>query len=143
MEKAPLSKTSFRIKQIQGLLTQILKSKRGAFGVAILVVASIVALAAPVLAPHDPVKDTNLAGSYCAPIWYPRIFGGPYSENMYLIDDPLFENGKDLGKWISPSDGSIQVSLTSMTGYDKTLTGQDYNKPGALMINLTNPSGEI
>ena len=136
------SKTRFRIGQIKNVFKQIFQSKRGTFGIIILITASIIALMAPVIAPHDPVRDTDLAGTYCAPIWYPKVFGGPYSENMYLIEDPLFDTPIELEKWHSPPDGSIQISWTNIVGYSKNLKGETYNNPGALLINLTNPASE-
>lgn len=138
----PVSRTKFRIKQFKNFMSQIFKSKRGAFGVVILVVASIIALCAPLIAPHDPVRDVSLAGDFCAPVWYPKIFGGQYSENMYLLEDPLFDSPKELRYWQAPSDGSVQVSWTNFTGYDRNLKGEIYNKLGCLVINLTNPASE-
>ncbi|MHA1685417.1 MAG: ABC transporter permease [Candidatus Heimdallarchaeaceae archaeon] len=136
------SKTRFRIGQIKNVFKQIFQSKRGTFGIIILITASIIALMAPVIAPHDPVRDTDLAGTYCAPIWYPKVFGGPYSENTYFIEDPLFDTPIELEKWHSPPDGSIQISWTNIVGYDKNLKGETYNNPGALLINLTDPASE-
>jgi len=141
MEKKQ-SKTKFRINQIKNFLSQIFKSKRGTFGVVILIIASVVALAAPAIAPHDPIHDTDLAGDFCAPIWYPKIFGGPYSENMYIIKDPLFDSAKELDKWHAPIDGSIQISWTDIVDYGRNMEGEEHNNPGCLSINLTNPSSD-
>ena len=84
----PISKTRYRLQQFKKVLVQIFSSKRGAFGIIILVIAAIIALAAPLIAPYDPVNDKDLAGRFCAPIWYPKIFGGAYSCLLYTSPSP-------------------------------------------------------
>lgn len=144
VEKKQYSKTKFRINQIKNFFKQMLKSKRGAFGLFTLIVASTVALIAPMIAPHDPIHDKELAGAYSAPIWYPNIFGGSYSENMFLIEDPLFNSEKEAGldKWHAPIDSSVQISWTNMVDCGENLEGKKHNIAGSLAINLTNPSSD-
>jgi len=137
-----ISKTRYRLQQFKKVLVQIFSSKRGAFGIIILVAAAIIALAAPLIAPYDPVNDKDLAGRFCAPIWYPKIFGGAYSENMELVDDPLFDSPKELQYWHASPSGSVQVSWVNFTGYNKDLNGRLYNKPGCILLNLTEPSDQ-
>ncbi len=134
------SRISFRLRQIRKLAKQILSSKRGAFGVLILILACIVSLGAPLIAGNDPVRDTALAGNLAAPVWYPKVLGGPYSENMFLIDDVYFDSEGSLQGWQSPPDGSVDVSWVNWTGYSRDLKNGYYDKFGCLVMNVTNPS---
>ena len=138
--KLKISRTRYQLQQLRKLLTQIFRSKRGAFGIVILIIAAIIALGAPVIAPYDPVNDKDLAGHFCAPEWYPIIFGGDYSKNVELISDPLIDTPKILQYWQGSPSGSVQVLWVNFTGYNKDLEGELYDKPGCILLNLTDPS---
>ena len=133
------SKIRFRLKQFRNILASIFQSKRGSVGFLIIIFASAVALCAPLIAPFDPVKDSALAGRFAAPSWYPRIFGGAYSENMGLLSDPLFDTSQELEYWYPPPNDSIDVSWTNF-GISKDLRGNTYQNPGCLVLDLTDPS---
>jgi len=141
-QTAATSRFQFRLKQVKNLFGAIFRSKRGAFGVVIIVFFSLVALLAPIIAPHDPVNDVGLAGRFAAPAWYPMLFGGTYSENMYLLSDPLFDTSYGLSYWRAPSDNSINISWTNFTGIPRNLQGKTYNDLGCLLFNLTDPSSD-
>jgi ABC-type dipeptide/oligopeptide/nickel transport system permease subunit len=81
----------FQIKRFREFLASFRRSKRGLFGVAILVVYVIVALAAPLLASNDPVDDTFVAADFAVPAWFKNLPGGEkLSENLVLVDKPGF-----------------------------------------------------
>jgi len=85
------SKISFTIKRLANFFKIFLTNKRGALGLVILVVLSMIAISAPLVAPNDPVSDTYVSGDFAAPIWM-QWFSGAQSlcENFELTNDPGF-----------------------------------------------------
>ncbi len=63
-------------------------SRKGLLGLGILVFFIVIAAAAPLLAPHDPILDTDLAGCRAKPIWLKWIAFPELSENLFPVDDP-------------------------------------------------------
>jgi ABC-type dipeptide/oligopeptide/nickel transport system permease subunit len=88
------SRTAFNIKRIKGFLNALRRSKRGMVGIAILIAAIVVALAAPLITPYNPVSSFNLAADWAQPSWAtylgaPALWGGGLSENMNPVDQNL------------------------------------------------------
>jgi len=67
------------------------RSKRGLFGIAILVVYIMVALAAPLLSSNDPVFDDYVAADFAVPAWFKNLSGGEkLNENQVLVEKSGF-----------------------------------------------------
>ena len=81
----------FQIKRFKEFWATFRRSKRGLFGIAILVVYIMVALAAPLLTPNDPVYDTFVATDFAFPAWFKNLPGGEkLSENQVLVEKSGF-----------------------------------------------------
>lgn len=107
------AKLAFNLKRFKGFLTSLRKSKRGIFGIVILIAASIVSVSASLLTPYDPIKSENLSGNFAAPAWARYLPGGEaYSENFMPISDPQLTDTNALKEFnitISPSVESVFV----------------------------------
>jgi ABC-type dipeptide/oligopeptide/nickel transport system permease subunit len=91
------SKVAFNIKRLKGFLSSLRRSKRGLFGIVILIVACVVSVSAPLLTPYDPVARTDLSTDYAAPAWARYLPGGElYSENFMPINDPQLTSASAL-----------------------------------------------
>ena len=114
-----MSRLSFMIKRLTGFLQTFRRSKRGTFGVGILVFFIIIALAAPLLTPYGP-RQPKLAGSRAAPVWLRYLPGGErFSENFAPIIDPRFDSQTSLNEWkfeVTPSDCNVLVQHISSVG---------------------------
>lgn len=121
------SKISFTLKRIAGSLSLLRRNKRGLAGIGIIVVYSIIALAAPLIAPHDPVYALYVSGDFSTPSWFKYLPGNPYStENMRPIKDPsfissdaIFGNNKDWNFTIetaSPQSSEVRVEWAPDVG---------------------------
>jgi ABC-type dipeptide/oligopeptide/nickel transport system permease subunit len=97
------SRLSFRFKRLKSFLNTFKASKRGMFGIAILIFFGVLAVGAPLLTPYDPLRSTNLAGSSDAPAmpsWVRYLpGGGSLSENLEPIVDPYFSSLDSLKEW--------------------------------------------
>jgi peptide/nickel transport system permease protein len=81
------ARIEFTMKRIKGFLTALTRSKRGLFGIAIIGIAAVVALFAPLITPYDPLLSIGLAGNYAQPVWARYLPGGQgLSENMIAVD---------------------------------------------------------
>jgi peptide/nickel transport system permease protein len=81
----------FQIKRFRKFLATFRRSKRGLFGIAILVIYIAVALAAPLLTPNDPVNDTFVAADFAVPAWFKNFpEGDKLNENLILIEKSGF-----------------------------------------------------
>ena len=94
---------SFRFKRLKSFLNMLKASKRGMFGIVILICFGVLAVGAPVFTPNDPLGSTSLAGSSDAPAmpsWVRYLPGGDsLSENLAPVVDPGFSSPDSLKEW--------------------------------------------
>jgi ABC-type dipeptide/oligopeptide/nickel transport system permease subunit len=111
-------------------------------GVVIIVFFGVVALAAPLLSPLDPMRPLwpghypssrpKLADKLCVPIWYKSLLGmNDLSENMQLMEDHEFVSQEIFftqWRWeSSPSDYvDVQYSPTKGENYDDGCVAVSY-----------------
>lgn len=98
-------KITFTIERLRGFLLNFTRSKRGMIGLMVLVIFSSLAIAAPLLTPHNPSTSKWLAGKgtayHARPAWY-RYFpgGGNLSENLEPVADAGFTTPASLDQFI-------------------------------------------
>jgi len=92
------ARIAFTLKRIKGFLSSLTRSKRGIFGIVIIVVAIFVALAAPLLTPYNPIVSSNLSSDWAAPAWTRYLpGGGGLSENMVpVVESSLLQSSNPL-----------------------------------------------
>jgi len=125
------SRLSFRAKRLKSFLNTFKASKRGMFGIAILIFFGVLAVGAPVFTPYDPLLSTNLAGSSAAPAvpsWARYLPGGDsLSENLEPIVDPYFSSPDSLKEWnISVVPYVSNVLVEQIPGISVTKVGTQY-----------------
>lgn len=116
-------------------------------GIIIIVFFGVVAIAAPLLSPLDPMRPLwpghypssrpKLADKLCVPIWYKSLLGmQDLSENMQLMEDHEFHSQEILyTQWTwesSPSDYvDVQYSPTKGENYDDGCVAVSYTRDAA------------
>ena len=112
-----------------------MRNKRGAFGVAILTTFVFMAIAAPMIAPYDPLKIPKemYASSLAMPSWIKYLPGyGNVSENVNPIEDPEFSTDRSLTQWkfiTNTTDQSVSLKYSYSEGSPDT-------GPGSIAIKL-------
>jgi len=108
------AKMRFQIKRLKEFWNTFRRSKRGLFGVGILIFYISIALAAPLLTPNDPLKDNYVAGDFAAPLWFRSLPGGEkLNENFQLVTDPGFPTITSLfQEWNFTASSSESGSIT-------------------------------
>ena len=82
------ARIAFTIKRIKGFMSALQRSKRGLVGIAILVIAIFVAVAAPLITPYNSVSTFNLAADWAQPSWARYLpSGAGLSENMHPVNE--------------------------------------------------------
>lgn len=105
------ARLKFTIKRTKGFIVSFARSTRGVIGVTILVLAIILAVGAPFIAPHQPVTDRDLAGYTAKPAWYDTIFPSqPQSQDFTPIKTGFNDS-------TSLSDFNMTSSSNSITEY--------------------------
>jgi peptide/nickel transport system permease protein len=110
------ARIKFTLKRVKGFLSALRRSKRGMFGVAIIVIAVFVALAAPLLTPYNPLFTYNLAGTLVPPGWARYLpGGGGLTLNLFAVDEAsLLQSANALSKFnvtVTPSNVTQDVSV--------------------------------
>lgn len=96
-------------------------SKRGLFGIGILLFYIGIALAAPILAHNDPFTK-NLSGRYAYPAWFRSLPGNEkLSENFVLVNDAGFPTPESLNEWNFTTSPTQKATTT--LAYDVTRGG--------------------
>jgi ABC-type dipeptide/oligopeptide/nickel transport system permease subunit len=126
-------KINFTLQRFRGFLANFARTKRGIVGVAILVIFALVALFAPVLAPHDPVRDRFVGGYQAKPDWYDKLFpADPQSHNFILMTNPGFNDPESL------SEFNITTTSSLISTYHDASLGKE--APGSLGVEYRRPS---
>lgn len=87
-------------------------SKRGLFGIGILLFYIGIALAAPILAHNDPFEKT-LAGRYAYPGWFKSLPGNEkLSENSLLVNQVGFPTPDSLNEWNFTASPAQKATIT-------------------------------
>lgn len=124
------------VKSFLKIFKTIIRNKRGAVGVSILSVFIFIAIAAPLIAPYDPLAiPKELIGSPLAPpSWIKHLPGcANMSENLNPIDDPSFNTITSLQEWDFSSNLSIFQALPEYLSTE----GSPSSGPGCVSLNLT------
>lgn len=151
-------KIKFTIKRFKGFWNQFRRSKRGVFGLSILIIYIVIAIIAPYISSIEPYAP-KIAGHYPAgvnpkiaarlalPVWYKTLLGQSHlSENLFPIknhDMPTVEAITSQWRWtnspnviISPTsnkgdkaDGCIEINFTSTTETSTAKIWTTFNYP--------------
>jgi len=109
------AKIAPRLRGFLNILRVVMRNKRGMLGIATLVLFIFVALAAPLLTPHDPlsIPKEMIASPLALPSWIRYLPGyGNLSENLSPIEDPNFSTNAALQQWEFTTNATIpHVSL--------------------------------
>jgi peptide/nickel transport system permease protein len=109
------AKIAPRFRGFLKVLRVIMQSKRGVLGIAILALFILIALAAPLLTPYDPlsIPIEMTASPLALPSWIRYLPGyGNLSENVNPIQDSSFSTNVSLGQWEFTTNASSQyISL--------------------------------
>ena len=107
------SKISFQIKRFKEFWKTFKHSKRGLFGIGILIFYTLIALSAPLLTPNDPIYGYYVAGDFAAPSWFRQLPGGEkLTENFELVVEPGFPSSSSLfNEWNFATTSPDQVTL--------------------------------
>ncbi|MEM3055235.1 MAG: ABC transporter permease [Candidatus Bathyarchaeia archaeon] len=125
-----------RLRGFFNVLKIVMQNKRGAIGIFILTFFIFVAIAAPLIAPYDPLaipKDL-IASPLALPSWIKYLPGYVnLSENLNPIMDPGFYTSTSLQEWEFSSNISGYYALPEYLSTE----GSPSSGPGCVSINLT------
>jgi peptide/nickel transport system permease protein len=121
------AKLRFTIKRFRSFLGTFGHSKRGLFGLILLLAFCFVALIAPGIAPHDPVNGYYVGGAYAVPEWFDKLFPGSHqSYNINLLANPGFNDPTSI------QDFNITSTSNSIATYYVASIGS--RAPGCLAV---------
>src|SRR6267143_4587182 len=127
----------FALMRTLSFLKTLFKSKMALFGLIILIVYGIVAVAAPSITPYNPDRDI-VSGQYAPPSWYRYFPGGKgLSENTVLDAHPGFSSDPSNDKTWQLTGDSAHISET----YDPTISSQPGS--GSVKITLNRSAGPL
>jgi peptide/nickel transport system permease protein len=134
-------KLKFNIKRVAGFFRAMLRSKRGVFGLCILIVAVIVALGAPLITPYNPIWSVNLASKLAPPAWMRYIPGSEgLSQNMIPVDESsLLQSANPLNEFNFTVTGTDQAISNTAT-VNQTLSAYSVSiSPTWVALNVSQP----
>ena len=122
------SRLAFTIKRFRGFLKVFSRSKRGMFGIGILVFFVFLATAAPLLTPNDPTFDNFVSSDYSQPIWFKYLPGSEnVAEDIYPVKDPNFKSTDSL--FGSDPEWNLTVTTAYPSLSNITLKYSDTGRP--------------
>ncbi len=103
-----------QIKRFKEFWNSFRRSKRGLFGVGILIFYIAIALGAPLLTSNDALEDYYVAGDFAAPSWFRFLPGGEkLNDNFQLVTDVGFPTLTSLfQEWNFTASSSESGSIT-------------------------------
>jgi len=136
---------AFELKRLKDFMKIFTRNKRGMLGIVILVVFIVLALAAPLITPYDPITIPThptrppIADRYAKPFWYEYLpTGEEMSGNFEPIEDPDFNSETSL------EDLDFAASITDQSGVSDPQFVSDfgYNEEGCAKIVFTREATE-
>lgn len=122
------SRFAFTIKRFRNFLKVFSRSKRGMFGIGILVFFAFLAIAAPFLTPNDPTFDLFVSSDYSQPVWFKYLPGGEnVAEDVYPVKDPHFNSADSL--FGSNADWNLTVTTPYPSLSNVNLTYANIGRP--------------
>jgi peptide/nickel transport system permease protein len=115
-----------QIKNFKFIMSKIMKNRKSAAGVIILVFFSIIAMIGPLFATSDPIRPGGvlygkmpIAGIRCVPEWYPEVTGNMnFTKNIYVNPDPKLSDPTKLRLWKNSTTDGVFVNYNTSFGYD-------------------------
>lgn len=130
-------KMAFTVKRLRGFIKALTSQPRGILGVIIIVLFVFIAVAAPLLTPHDPYYDLYLSGDYCMPSWVRSVPGLEHrSENFVLVKDSSFDFVSSLNEW------NISKNSEKANVFFSTVGGSPTSGAGSIAIEYNREIGE-
>jgi len=90
------SRLAFTTKRFLNFLKVFARSRRGIFGIGILVFFTFLAIAAPLLTPNNPTFDLYVSSNYAQPGWFRYLPGENVAQDVLPIKDPSFKSSDSL-----------------------------------------------
>jgi peptide/nickel transport system permease protein len=127
----------FQLKRTVGFFKTLFGNKMAAIGLVVLLGFVFAAVGAPLVSPYDP--RTPVSGSFGPPAWMSYFPEGYYlSQNLLVVNDPLFNSPSAVQAWNVVPSASIQssFSLSYARGvYDPGAQGSQ----GSMQLSHTGP----
>ena len=116
-------------------------NKMARIGVGILLVSTVISVAAPVIAPYDP-NHTQLSSRLSQPEWVTYFPDGyRLSKNLVLVNDPGFNEPSSVQAWtVTGSPSAISDLQVSYAPGVFTIGAQGYPSKGSLQMVYTGSS---
>jgi ABC-type dipeptide/oligopeptide/nickel transport system permease subunit len=91
------SKLAFTTKRFLSFLKVFGRTKRGLFGIGIIIVFAAMSIGAPLLTPNNPTTDLFVSSDKAQPAWFKYLPGGEnIAEDVHPIKDPGFKSSDSL-----------------------------------------------
>lgn len=138
--KGAKSRREFFIERAKGFARQVFRSKRGTAGILILAFFTAIALAAPILAKHNPTYDYHVSGLRACPSWFKYFVPADVNENFDATEKPGFYTENSIGDWnitiFQSSNAIIRYEFNNSFGSLKS-------GPGSLQIFMKRVNPDV
>jgi len=127
------------MRSLQDLWGVFRKKRTGIAGLILLGLFVLLSIAAPVIAPHDPYYDQNLAGYFAQPDWF-ALFGSKSPPNLFYDTAAVLGGLSDAAYYTNGSD-SYYLANPPLRVY--VPVEYSYNPPTRIVIRLQVSSAEF
>lgn len=126
------SRLAFTAKRFLKFLKVFRRSRRGMFGIAIIVLFTFIAAGAPLLTPNDPTSDLFVSSDKAQPAWFKYLPGGEnIAEDVRPVKDPGFKSSDSL--FSNTPDWNYTTQATHSSLSNLTLQySPDGGRPGTI-----------
>jgi peptide/nickel transport system permease protein len=140
-----IKKLILQMRNFEGIMRKILKNRKAAVGLVLLVFFAVVALIGPLFAKDDaiavgsvPAGKLPVAYQLAYPEWYKYLLGGNYTSNIRVVSDPTFSDAGDLSLWKNgTTDPRIQINYATTIGQgDNNSVEMIFNHEGNATISI-------
>lgn len=128
-------------KRARGFLKTVMRSKMAALGTIILIITTIVAVAAPLVTPYPPLGQ-QVSGTFSPPEWYRHFAeGSRLSQNLVVEDDPQFAKEATVSAWTLQGGQEFSAtwagsSSVSGSGSVKLAFNREASPPGDYTVTF-------